>query len=53
MVNTNFVDLESLVLHAKFHVHRTSGSGEEEFSLSAHVHILRTLDQYLKANNWR
>ena len=27
----NFVELESQMLHAKFHDHRTSGSGKEEF----------------------
>ena len=27
----NFVELESLILHAKFQDHRTSGSGEEDF----------------------
>ena len=26
----NFVELESLMLHAKFQDHRTSGSGEED-----------------------
>ena len=28
---TNFVELESLMLHAKFQDNRTSGSGEEDF----------------------
>ena len=27
----NFVELESRMLHAKFQVHRTSGSEEEDF----------------------
>ena len=27
----NFVELESLMPHAKFQDHRTSGSGEEDF----------------------
>ena len=27
----NVVELESLMLHAKFHDHRTYGSGEEDF----------------------
>ena len=31
MIYTNFVDLRSLMLHAKFQNHRPSGSGEEDF----------------------
>ena len=31
IIYTNFVELESPMLHAKFHDHRTSGSGEEDF----------------------
>ena len=31
MIYTNFVDLRSLMLHAKFHNHRPSGSEEEDF----------------------
>ena len=30
-IYTNFVELESLMLHAKFQDHRTSGSGELRF----------------------
>ena len=30
-IYTNFVELESLMLHTKFQDHRTSGSGEEDF----------------------
>ena len=30
-IYTNFVELESPMLHAKFQHHRTSGSGEEDF----------------------
>ena len=30
-IYTNFVELESLVLHATFQGHRTFGSGEKEF----------------------
>ena len=30
-IYTNFVELESPMLHAKFQDHRTSGSGEEDF----------------------
>ena len=31
IVYINFVELESLMQHAKFQDHRTSGSGEEDF----------------------
>ena len=31
IININFVELESVTLHAKFQNHRTSGSGEEDF----------------------
>ena len=31
MIYTNFVDLRSLMLHAKFQNHRPSGSEEEDF----------------------
>ena len=31
IIYTNFVELESPILHAKFQDHRTSGSGEEDF----------------------
>ena len=31
MIYTNFVDLGSLMLHAKFQDHRPSGSEEEDF----------------------
>ena len=31
IVYINFVELEALMLHAKFQDHRTSGSGEEDF----------------------
>ena len=31
IIYINFIELESLVLHAKFQDHRNSGSGEEEF----------------------
>ena len=31
IIYTNFVELESPMLHAKFQDHRTSGSGEEDF----------------------
>ena len=31
MIYINFVELLSLVLHAKFQNHRPSGSGEENF----------------------
>ena len=31
IIYINFVELESPILHAKFHDHRTSGSGEEDF----------------------
>ena len=31
MIYTNFVDLRSLMLHAKFQNHRLSGSEEEDF----------------------
>ena len=31
MIYTNFVDLRSLMLHAKFQNHRPSGSEEENF----------------------
>ena len=31
MIYTNFVELESQMLHAKFQDNRTSGSGEEDF----------------------
>ena len=31
MIYTNFVELLSLMLHAKFQNHRPSGSGEEDF----------------------
>ena len=34
---TNFVELESHMLHAKFQDHRTSGSGEEDFKGFSHV----------------
>ena len=30
-IYTNFVEIDSLMLHAKFQDHRTSGSGEEDF----------------------
>ena len=30
-IYTNFVELESTMLHAKFQDHRISGSGEENF----------------------
>ena len=30
IIYINFVELESLMLHAKFQYHRTSGSGEED-----------------------
>ena len=30
-IYTNFVELESPMLHAKFQDHRPSGSGEEDF----------------------
>ena len=30
VIYINFVQLESLMLHAKFQDHRTSGSGEED-----------------------
>ena len=30
-IYTNFVELESPMLHAKFQDHRTSDSGEEDF----------------------
>ena len=29
IIYINFVELESLILHAKFQEHRTSGSGED------------------------
>ena len=31
IIYINFVELESLMLHAKFQDHRTSSSGEEDF----------------------
>ena len=31
IININFVELESLMLHAKFNYHRTSGSGKDVF----------------------
>ena len=31
IIYINFVELESLMLHAKFQDHKTSGSGEEDF----------------------
>ena len=31
IIYTNFVELESLMLHAKFQDHRTSSCGEEDF----------------------
>ena len=31
MIYINFVELHSLMFRAKFHNHRPSGSGEEEF----------------------
>ena len=31
IIYTNFVELESPMLHAKFQDHGTSGSGEEDF----------------------
>ena len=31
IIYINFVKLESSMLHVKFHDHRTSGSGEEDF----------------------
>ena len=31
IIYTNYVTLESSMLHAKFQDHRTSGSGEEDF----------------------
>ena len=31
MIYTNFVELDCLMLHAKFQNHRLSGSGEEDF----------------------
>ena len=31
IIYINFVEVESLMLHAKFQDHRTSGSGEEDF----------------------
>ena len=31
MIHTNFVDLRSLMLHAKFQTHRPSGSEDEDF----------------------
>ena len=31
IIYTNFVDLESLMVHAKFQDHETSGSEEEDF----------------------
>ena len=33
MININFVELLSLMLHAKFQNHRPSGSGEEDFKV--------------------
>ena len=32
MIYTNFVDLRSIMLHAKFQNHRPSGSEEEDFN---------------------
>ena len=31
MIYTDFVELDNLMLHAKFENHRPSGSGEEDF----------------------
>ena len=31
IIYINFIELESLMLHAKFQDHRTSCSGEEDF----------------------
>ena len=31
IIYTNYVELESPMLHAKFQDHRTTGSGEEDF----------------------
>ena len=54
MIYTNFVDLRSLMLHAKFQNHRPSGSEEEgfkkKFAIYSHgghlVHVTLTIYIY-------
>ena len=43
IIYTNFVELESLMMHAKFQDHRTSGSGKDFYRFLPYMSVVAIL----------